>query len=143
MTDAGLGAYIQDHRQRLGLTQGQLAERAGINRAHLSQIEGGRITLPSADMRRRIAHALGVPHIDLLVAAGELLPSEVSGVTVQAVDFPANSPAGRGVEIMRTLPDEMCRWILGTAEFAEREARGERDDDLTITVNTARRKVGT
>ena len=43
----------------------------------LSDIERDRIKLPNADVRRRLAKALGVSHLDLLIAAGELLPEEV------------------------------------------------------------------
>ena len=142
MTGIDLGPFIVARRLQLGLNQGQLAERAGINRAHLSQIESGKITRPSPDMRRRIALGLRLPHIDMMVPAGELHAEELPGGVSPVVDFPENSPAARVVDIMRTLPDEYIRWILGTAEFAEKEARGERDDDLSVTVNTASRKVG-
>lgn len=61
----------------MGWTQSELADRAGINRAVLAQIETGRIKLPSAEFRRAIADALSIRHVDLLLAAGELLPDEI------------------------------------------------------------------
>ena len=39
---ADLGAAIQDARREAGLTQLELAERAGVSRAYLAHIERGR-----------------------------------------------------------------------------------------------------
>lgn len=84
-----LGTYIRDRRHALGFsTQASFAEHAGINRAHLSQIEGGKIALPNPDLRRRIASALGVSHLDVLVAAGELGRDEVRRAGVDGVVEP-------------------------------------------------------
>ncbi|QZH69414.1 helix-turn-helix domain-containing protein [Mycolicibacterium farcinogenes] len=62
---AALGAAIRDHRLQAGLTQAELAERAGIGRPHLNHIEGGRKN-PTAVVVVHIAQVLGV-------APGELL----------------------------------------------------------------------
>src|SRR5690606_25567268 len=40
----------------------------------------GKVALPKAGARRKIAKVLGVRHVDILVMAGELLPSEVASV---------------------------------------------------------------
>ena len=50
-----LGARIVARRTRLGWNQTDLAARAGVTRAHLSQVESGKIALPTADFRRRLA----------------------------------------------------------------------------------------
>lgn len=71
--------YIRARRETLGLTVTRLAELADLSKSEISAIENGRIALPGADKRRRLAHALGVRHIDLIVAAGELRPDEVPG----------------------------------------------------------------
>lgn len=39
-----LGAAIRYYRKRAGLTQEELADRAGVHRSYLSQLEGGHIT---------------------------------------------------------------------------------------------------
>ena len=39
---ADLGAAIQDARRAAGLTQGELAERAGVSRPYLAHVERGR-----------------------------------------------------------------------------------------------------
>jgi HTH-type transcriptional regulator, competence development regulator len=81
---AGLGAFIRQRRSSLGLTQESVADQAGIGRSHLSQIESGKIGLPNATIRRRLAKTLRVRHIDLLVAAGEISEDEVrSGAAPQ------------------------------------------------------------
>lgn len=74
-----LGSVIADYRRDTGATQAELAERIGTSPAYLSQIENGKVAFPNADLRRRIAGALRIRHIDLLVAAGELSAEEVPG----------------------------------------------------------------
>jgi transcriptional regulator with XRE-family HTH domain len=49
---------IKRHRRKLGLTQAELAHRAGITQAALSQIESGHVS-PRLDTLRRLAAALG------------------------------------------------------------------------------------
>jgi transcriptional regulator with XRE-family HTH domain len=73
----GLGAYIRRRRIALGLTQENVADAANIGRSHLSQIESGKIGLPNALIRRKLADILRVRHIDLLIAAGEIREEEV------------------------------------------------------------------
>lgn len=91
-----LGAYIRDRRLELGYrTQSDFAERAGVNRAHLSQIESGKIALPNADLRRKLAKAMGVSHLDILVAAGELEPEEAVSAGGVLTDAEALPPAIR------------------------------------------------
>ncbi len=43
-TSASLGAAIRHYRQEAGLTQAELAERAGLNRTYLSDLEQGKET---------------------------------------------------------------------------------------------------
>lgn len=73
----GLHTFVRTRRESLGMTQKVLAERAGVSQAAVSDVERGATKLPNADLRRRLAAALHVQHIDLLIAAGELAPDEV------------------------------------------------------------------
>lgn len=50
-----IGARIRRQRQRLGLTQQQLAEAAGVNQGYISEIERGRVS-----PRRRTVDALAI-----------------------------------------------------------------------------------
>jgi transcriptional regulator with XRE-family HTH domain len=43
-TPASLGAALRHYRQQAGLSQAELAERAGLNRTYLSALEQGRET---------------------------------------------------------------------------------------------------
>jgi transcriptional regulator with XRE-family HTH domain len=43
-TPASLGAAIRHYRQEAGLSQAELADRAGLNRTYLSDLEQGHAT---------------------------------------------------------------------------------------------------
>ncbi len=60
-----LGEQIREGRTARGLTQEELAHRAGLDFSYLNQIENGRRN-PSLDAIDRIARALGVPVRDLI-----------------------------------------------------------------------------
>jgi transcriptional regulator with XRE-family HTH domain len=70
---------LKDYRERLGLTQKEAAERAGTSSEYYSQIERGRIAMPNPELRRNIARALGIRHVDYLIAVGELGDWELPG----------------------------------------------------------------
>ena len=56
-------------RQKAGLTQAQLAERAGIEQGYLSRVERGKHS-PSLEVTYRLAAALGVRPGDLFEPDG-------------------------------------------------------------------------
>jgi transcriptional regulator with XRE-family HTH domain len=68
---AALGAFIRSQRAIAHLTLRDLAERADVSNAYLSQIERG-VHEPSIRVLHSIAEALGVP-LDLLLAQAGLL----------------------------------------------------------------------
>lgn len=80
----GLGAYIRSRREGR-LTQAELADAANVSKSHLSQIELGKIGLPGPQVRRELAKALGVTHLDILIAAGEIRPDEIEEADKQGV----------------------------------------------------------
>ncbi len=59
------GEHIRERRTARGLTQEELAHRAGLDYSYLNQIENGRRN-PSLDAIDRIATALGVSVQDLV-----------------------------------------------------------------------------
>lgn len=63
-----LGANLRRVRTRQGLSLDRLAERSGVSRAMLSQIELGRST-PTVNVLARVVRALRVPYATLLDAA--------------------------------------------------------------------------
>lgn len=71
---AALGGAIRQLREREGLSQEELAERAGISREWVSYVEGGSKS-PTFRTLTQIAEGLGVRMIDV-VALVEALERE-------------------------------------------------------------------
>jgi len=59
-----LARNLKDHRKRLGITQSELAERAGLSTQYLGMIEVAR-NFPTADVLERLAAALGIKSNEL------------------------------------------------------------------------------
>ena len=55
-----VGARIAEQRGLRGLTQSELAERAGLWQSNLSNIERGR-KMPTLPTLRKLAHAMRIP----------------------------------------------------------------------------------
>jgi transcriptional regulator with XRE-family HTH domain len=53
-----LGRLVRAHRARLGLTQEEVAQRAGLSERTLRNLEAGRSSRPYPDTIRRLADAL-------------------------------------------------------------------------------------
>lgn len=63
--------------QELGIeSQAELVRRSGLTPQTVNRFFGGGTKLPRADKRRELAKALGVSHLELLVAAGEITAAE-------------------------------------------------------------------
>ena len=59
-----LAQNLKKHRKRLGITQPELAERAGLSTNYLGMIEVAR-NFPTADVLERLAAALGIKSNEL------------------------------------------------------------------------------
>ena len=59
-----LAQNLKKHRKRLGITQPELAERAGLSINYLGMIEVAR-NFPTADVLERLAAALGIKSNEL------------------------------------------------------------------------------
>lgn len=89
-----LGQAIRLRRQSLGMSQEQLADRAGIERKSVSRVETGAYS-PSVDRLWSIGDALDMPPHVLLAPAGHELSDGVRQQSVPPAasgDHP-NSPA--------------------------------------------------
>jgi transcriptional regulator with XRE-family HTH domain len=89
---ASLGHIVREQRARLRLTQSELAQRVGVSRSAISELEAGRIEQPRASVFARLATALGLPAAALLAAAGYpatevLLELETDELTVLAASL--------------------------------------------------------
>ena len=59
------GDRVREARQRAGLTQEQLAARAGVRAMRISRCERGLTVRPHRDLLTRLADALGVEPAEL------------------------------------------------------------------------------
>src|SRR5919205_1922187 len=67
MEDTGLGELLRRHRRGAGLTQEELAERAGVSARTVSDVERGLRDRVYRDTAARIAVALGMGAADRAV----------------------------------------------------------------------------
>jgi len=65
----GLGAAIRRERSILGISQGELAERPGLHRTYVSDLERGTRN-PSVGSLQKLARALQIPVAKLFERAG-------------------------------------------------------------------------
>jgi transcriptional regulator with XRE-family HTH domain len=72
------------------MTQTDLAARIGVSQGSISDLERGRIDYPKAPIRRSMAEALKVSHLDLLIAANELTSEEASVRRHEPLDHPGS-----------------------------------------------------
>lgn len=77
-----LGARIRAYRTAAGISQEELAFKAGISPAHLGQIERG-VKRPNVETVEKLARSLGVPMSVLFEA--ESAPEEESSVTLNKI----------------------------------------------------------
>lgn len=96
-----LGKNIRRFRKRDGMTQDQLAEKAGINQKQISKIESGRIQARLSTYLR-IANALGVS-IDHFLADALLIEPE---------HLPMTSIGGEGEQLfLRDVIHALLRYL--------------------------------
>ena len=98
-----LGDWIRQVRTRQHFSQRELAERAGLSRSYLCDIERGRGATPSMAALDRLAIALGVARTDLLQVAG-------------VIDQPAGTGADAGERRLIALYRDLSEGGKGTVE---------------------------
>lgn len=118
-----LGAYVTQMRERLGLSQVELAERAGMNKGEINAIERGRVALPGADKRRRLAQALGVRHLDIIVAASELTPDEIPQQDAAPEPFPHDPMKREIVEWLATLTAADAKSVWTFVDYVRKQTQ--------------------
>jgi transcriptional regulator with XRE-family HTH domain len=105
---ADFGRLLRRYRSTAGLTQEELAERAGLSVRAVSDMERGRTARPLARSVRLLADALGLPEPGRAQLLGALLPAE------EAVPGPL-----AGTEAVTPLPRQLPASL---AHFAGRAA---------------------
>jgi transcriptional regulator with XRE-family HTH domain len=120
-----LADQVFNLRRSLGISQGELAERAGISRNYVSLIERGEASNLSINILNNLAAALGVTPADLTGEAREvhtLIPRALrdfalqAGMSFETVDRLARIPR-RGAE-PRT-PEEWGRLYEAVRAYLE------------------------
>lgn len=74
-TGSLLGEWLRHARTEQGLSQRALADRSGLSRSYVCDIERGRGTEPSLTTLDKLAAALGASRADLMRAAGLIDPA--------------------------------------------------------------------
>jgi transcriptional regulator with XRE-family HTH domain len=67
------GERVRELRKAQGMSQRELADRAGIDFTYLSKIENGRMEPPSEQVIRRVAEELDADADELIVLADKFL----------------------------------------------------------------------
>jgi transcriptional regulator with XRE-family HTH domain len=70
------GEALRAARRQAGMSQRDLADRAGVDFSYISKMENGRIPPPSGDTIVRLCTIVGVPPESLLSLVGKM-PSDV------------------------------------------------------------------
>jgi len=100
-----LGRAVRSAREQLDLTQAELAQRVGVSRATIAEIEAGRIRQPRAAVFARLSSALGIPAAALLASLG--LGGTEAGMLAE---IEADELAAMAVGMVK-LADQDRRWL--------------------------------
>lgn len=82
VTTAAFGDHLRGLRKQAGLSQRELAQRAGIDFTYLSKIENGRVDPPAEETMRALARTLGVDPEELLARARKM-PRDLKRLVAQ------------------------------------------------------------
>ncbi len=113
-----LGESIRTARQRLGLSQAQLAEIAGVTQATIAKIEAGQTV--RTRFLAEIGRALGVPAADMIDwhnrdAADAAVETSMATVAVRGSRIPASAPPDAAVpQYLTQLPRDQ---LLGGTDL--------------------------
>lgn len=102
----GIAPLLRSARQLCGLTLRQVEKQTGISNAYLCQLENGRTTNPSPHMLSKLARVYGLPHSELMAAAGysEGAPADATTLKFAMLTSRLNWREQRKVELfIRTL----------------------------------------
>jgi transcriptional regulator with XRE-family HTH domain len=85
--------FIKDGRAALGLSLQEVADRAGITKSHMWELEQGRSVNPTVWTVYGLSQALGIPFTRM--AAGALNDTEDKDTPLKS---PANQPSAEAIE---------------------------------------------
>ena len=111
-TSSALGKWLRAARSNQRISQRALADRSGVSRSYLCDIERGRGAQPSVGTLDKLATALGASRTDLLRAAGVLEP---------AMGVPERAGERRLLALYRDLSRDAQSAVERFARFAHLE----------------------
>lgn len=110
-----LAELVRRRRAELKLNQTQLGEMLGLSgkagQTAVSDIERGVTKWPDADRRRRLAVALGVTHLEIIVATGELRNDEIPAEGEPRPLVGKTDPRGKIIAAALELPETDTRGL--------------------------------
>jgi transcriptional regulator with XRE-family HTH domain/tetratricopeptide (TPR) repeat protein len=137
--DRDFGPVLRRYRVGAGLTQEELAQRAGLSVRAVSDMERGRTRKPFLRSVRQLANALGLPPAEraLLIAAAE---PEASLRVLMPVPAQAEPAGGRRFvpPVPRQLPSGAARFTGRAAELGTLAGLAElsaREDGTTVVIS--------
>lgn len=110
-----LGDLVREARQRKHLSQEGAAERMGVERNWLAQLETNRIELPGPARFELIERHLGVTREEMLRAAGYLGPARDGDLYGEISRIAALDDLGDRMAALRRLPPAVFRVIEAMA----------------------------
>ena len=113
----GFGEKVRVKRQEKGLTQGELAKKAGITQATISRVESGEVLQLGSDKLRGLAKALDVS-VDFLVGKIDRMEFDDSLINDQTAKV-----IFRGYE---KLSEKRKRQVLEYVEFLVKQEKSKR-----------------
>ena len=126
--EQSFGSVLRERRRGAGLTQRELAERAGLDFTYISKLENDRLPPPAADTLVVLSKILGVPAEELLALTGKL-PTEVQHIlsTSSAAQEFLRKAAFRGLTDAqwRELSRLLAQITSGGEPHTEPMSRGE------------------
>jgi transcriptional regulator with XRE-family HTH domain len=137
---ARVAANLRDHRRKRDMSLDQLAQRTGVSRAGLSQIETCK-TNPSIGVLWKIAAGLGIPFADLL---GE---KEQSISTLRRVDAQVLRSTDRKFESRPLMPGsgagpiEVYELLLSARARHTSDPHGPNTRELVVVLSGALRMI--
>ena len=118
---ARFGDLLRDHRRAVGLTQEELAERAGVSPRSISEMERGGAHIPRRDTVARLVRALGLAGAEREAFESLVEDSRRPRPTLDRPPIPRPSPAvERSAERPKhNLPRSLTSFVGREQELAE------------------------
>lgn len=108
---AEIGRRIADRRAALRLEQQQVAERAGLSRAHVSRLERGVVPEPRVTDLAKLAAALDLSLVELV--------RQPAGTRTERYSLECAELTERLAEVPPGIADTILRWWRDSVQIAQ------------------------